>query len=421
MTIINEVDAQIFSFNGVEYYKNFTPVVVGNKIRILNTYDSSIELTSYPTLFSDFEVDGVVYASVALLQSALLPVIYTRDSLSGVSVSLLRQQFTFSGSQTFTLSSDYAQVYSVEVQGQGALSTSQYTLVAPNQITILDTLDTGDYIVVIYSNAIAGVQPYYSQAETDGLLDLKFDNPTGTGTQYLDGEGVPKDFDAVELAIDTTAITSGTDGRILFQKANKVSQNANLFWDDTNSRLGIGTATPTAPLHVVYSDNAFKTGIHVKNTNTNTQALCGYKIENSSGVEVGQFVYVPTNYVTTALQNTVLFSTLSNQKLGFVQNAQGVGGNDNDMYFSIGSTRIMTFNGSTKDIGINTTTPTSKLHIKAKDATTTPVFQIENSAGGTFSFRVKGNGVVTMANLPTSTTGLTAGDIWNDAGTLKIV
>jgi nitrogen fixation protein len=111
--------------------------------------------------------------------------------------NLLREEFTFSGSQTFTLSNNYGQVYSVEVQGQGALSTSQYTLVSPNQITILDTLDSGDYIVVIYSNAIAGIQPYYSQSEVDNLLNDKFDNPTGNSTQYLDGAGTPTTFPTI--------------------------------------------------------------------------------------------------------------------------------------------------------------------------------------------------------------------------------
>jgi len=83
MTIINNVDTQRFTFNGIEYYKNFMPVVVGNKIRVLNAYDSSIELTSSPTLFSDFEVDSNTYLNVADLQSDLLPILYTRATLSG--------------------------------------------------------------------------------------------------------------------------------------------------------------------------------------------------------------------------------------------------------------------------------------------------------------------------------------------------
>lgn len=83
MIVINNVDSQKFTFNGVEYFKNFTPVVVGNKIRVLNTYDSSIELTDAPRLYSDFEVNGVVYGNVINLQTALLPILYTRNSLVG--------------------------------------------------------------------------------------------------------------------------------------------------------------------------------------------------------------------------------------------------------------------------------------------------------------------------------------------------
>jgi hypothetical protein len=103
--------------------------------------------------------------------------------------NLIREDFTFGLSQTFTLANNYGQVYSVEVQGQGALSTSQYTLVAPNQVTINDTLNAGDYVVIIYSNAINGVQPYYSQAETDSLVDnvaiLKSVGPTYTTNAIL--------------------------------------------------------------------------------------------------------------------------------------------------------------------------------------------------------------------------------------------
>ena len=93
----------------------------------------------------------------------------TLQDLPNIS-TLLREEFVFSGSQTFTLANNYAQVYSIEVQGQGALSTSQYNLIAPNQITINDALDSGDYIVIIYSDASAGVVPYYTQGQTDSLI-----------------------------------------------------------------------------------------------------------------------------------------------------------------------------------------------------------------------------------------------------------
>ena len=89
MIVINNIDDKKFSFNGVNYYKNFTPKVVGNKIEILNTYDSDIRLTDYPTLFSEFEVNGNTYASVSSLQDALLPTVFTRDGLGGGGANIL--------------------------------------------------------------------------------------------------------------------------------------------------------------------------------------------------------------------------------------------------------------------------------------------------------------------------------------------
>ena len=48
------------------------------------------------------------------------------------------------------------------------------------------------------------------------------------------------------------AVGSGTAGSILFVDAsgNLAQDNTQLFWDDTNNRLGIGTTTPSHTLHV---------------------------------------------------------------------------------------------------------------------------------------------------------------------------
>lgn len=55
----------------------------------------------------------------------------------------------------------------------------------------------------------------------------------------------------IKLVINTTPITGGSAGQILFQTTgNTVGESANLFWDNTNGRLGIGTSSPSRTLDI---------------------------------------------------------------------------------------------------------------------------------------------------------------------------
>lgn len=64
------------------------------------------------------------------------------------------------------------------------------------------------------------------------------------------------------ITIGTTAITSGTVGRILFEgTGNVVQQSASLFWDNTNARLGVGATPSTAVRLDVRAQGALSTDI----------------------------------------------------------------------------------------------------------------------------------------------------------------
>jgi len=103
IAVINNLSATTFSFNGIPYFKNFISVVSGNNVRILNTYDSSLQLMPL-SLFSDITVNGSTYASAALLQEALLPVLFTRSSLAGIQIDGAITNVNFAGDVlTFTL------------------------------------------------------------------------------------------------------------------------------------------------------------------------------------------------------------------------------------------------------------------------------------------------------------------------------
>ena len=61
------------------------------------------------------------------------------------------------------------------------------------------------------------------------------------------------------LTVGTTAIASGTDGRVLFQDAGVLQQDASFFWDNTNKRLGVGATPSTAVRLDVRAQGALST------------------------------------------------------------------------------------------------------------------------------------------------------------------
>lgn len=64
-------------------------------------------------------------------------------------------------------------------------------------------------------------------------------------------------------------LTSATAGSVLFAGSGTFAQdNASLFFDDTNNRLGIGTASPATRLEVVGSTDVIQTQIRAHSTQT---------------------------------------------------------------------------------------------------------------------------------------------------------
>jgi len=83
MILINSISATKFTYNGIEYFKNFMPIVRGGTIAIINAYDSKVDLSG-ATVFNQFTVNGVVYGTIEDTQSALLPALFSRDVTGGV-------------------------------------------------------------------------------------------------------------------------------------------------------------------------------------------------------------------------------------------------------------------------------------------------------------------------------------------------
>lgn len=96
---------------------------------------------------------------------------------------------------------------------------------------------------------IAGLSVFGRSANSSGVgADI-----TGTDGQVLRVSGTTLGFGTVAPAGGGTGTgTAFTTGSVVFAGASGVytQNNSKLFWDNTNNRLGIGTASPTDQIHI---------------------------------------------------------------------------------------------------------------------------------------------------------------------------
>lgn len=87
------------------------------------------------------------------------------------------------------------------------------------------------------------------------FMDTRFNNGVNAGDAYFDDmvQWVPKYL----LATGGNANTAspGSDKQVIFNNSGYLSGAANFYWDYTNNRVGIGTATPSNPLHLLTTDS----------------------------------------------------------------------------------------------------------------------------------------------------------------------
>jgi hypothetical protein len=157
---------------------------------------------------------------------------------------------------------------------------------------------------------------------------------------------------------------SGVSGAIQFSNGSAfASDAANLFWDDTNNRLGIGTNTPT--------------GIVSINPSTN------FTTTSANQIRIGE----PTNNVGYYF-NLGYFNSGGTYK-SVIQSFQGTGGD-------------LLLNPNGGNIGIGLASPTAKTHIQGSGSTSATTSLLVQNSAGTAALTVSDDLVVTA---PTFSTG----------------
>lgn len=187
---------------------------------------------------------------------------------------------------------------------------------------------------------------------------------------------------ATGLAVGTTPITNGGVGRVLFEgTGNVLQESANLFWDNTNGRLGIGTATPANALDVRTTSGFIVAAFKSQYTAT------GYIGTDNSAIWIGRGTD-GYNSAFVATSNTLFFRA-NNTQVG--------------QFFSTGNLLIQsggTFTDAGYKLDVNGTarvgssSTSGQLYIKGLSGTGQYLY-FDNGASGVHSF-VSGGSVFAL-------------------------
>lgn len=224
-------------------------------------------------------IDGINATKLTAAQIAALPnpqagqIVYQTDGVTGVYVYDGASWAAVGGSTTV-----FGTTNRISVTGGDTIDIAS-TYVGQTSITTLGTVTTGTWGAVIGQATMT--------LGSDATGDIYYRNGSGKLTRLGIGSagqvlGVSAGIPAWQaggggITVGTTTITSGTSGRIAFNNAGVYGESANLFWDNTNKRLGIGTSSPAVDIDVIGSSTAYLrlqnsggNSAHLFNNNTST-------------------------------------------------------------------------------------------------------------------------------------------------------
>jgi len=174
-----------------------------------------------------------------------------------------------------------------------------------------------------------------------------------------------------------------TTGSIVFQGSGTyLSQNnSNIFWDNVNLRLGIGTNTPSSILQIV-GNAAGNISSNITNSSTSTNASVSYSLTNANGA-TGSFYVFANNFILTYLSNVTRLA--GSNSLWLASDVNSASGGTDPIVFSAGGynniTAQVTTNGITAinltDTGIPASSAGAPLSITSGQVITSGITNSE--------------------------------------------
>jgi hypothetical protein len=208
---------------------------------------------------------------------------------------------------------------------------------------------------------------------------------------------------ATGLTVGTTPITSGTVGRVLFEgTGNVLQQSGNLFWDNTNNRLGIGTASPTQNIHISGSTSP---SLYIQETSGFTAARLITSstfvvspladLATYSGVyATNNGIFVGGGYFGVSGYNSIRFFTTASERARIFSNGNFAIGTTTDAGYKLdvnGTTRL---NGSTTfgTLGIGTGMFWDNTNNRLGIGNSAPTYNLDIVSGSSPNIRITRNG-----------------------------
>lgn len=175
-------------------------------------------------------------------------------------------------------------------------------------------------------------------------------------------------------------LTGFTSGQLTFgSPTNGLTQSPNLFWDNTNGRLGIGTSSPTETLTVSGSLNSSKyllgldlSLLPIANSQSALTSWWGLQLVGNKQSTVD---YAPTTYGLRDDYGVLIPNQQANKVALMIRGATGQSGNLTQWETSTGMVLgAVTANGN---LALGTGTTSSKLHIYDNGTTSGTIMKIE--------------------------------------------
>ena len=246
--------------------------------------------------------------------------------------SLISQGDNF-GIASLTSSSNRSILFDFASITSGILRT--YTLPnASGTIALTSQLTGGTVTSVGLSSATSGVTIGSSPITTSGTITLAIATASGSQNGLLSST----DWTTFNNKYNLPSLTSGS---VLFSNGSNIAQNnANFFWDNTNSFLGVGTNIPSAGVTSFSSTPAFQfkaAGVAPAMTFSNTLTSASLAAVFGLATSNNQFVFgTATGDFAIANQSTsagaIVFGTGTTEKMRMTSAGTFSIGNTNSTY-----------------------------------------------------------------------------------------